>query len=863
MSYPPRRDQHTYYEDAYGATNPQRSSADVYAAVPTNHEAMMHHSYSTPYDDLASPSPRHDPLATPPIFQDDGQFPVRSQSSTSVGDHHDPYARYDTRTGSTYSLGGDGQSQRGLDPRSPSGMGVYDKYEDHEMSDKSKRRGASNVAGGRKLAKDGKVGFWGRLSGRGRKFLLLLALVILLIIIFAVAIPTAIIKHKNEKSDAASGSSGTTGKGTHTTSATAAKGIPTGASGSKDWKTAAYGGDGSIVYTEDGSSFTYNNSFGGFWVSIPFNDTAQAQDYVPPLNKEWDYSVDPIYGVNFGGWLTIEPFIAPSLFEPFNSPSNLPNATNNAIDEWHLSQALGSNLTSVITNHYETFITEKDFAEVAGAGLNWVRIPIPWWIIEVWDGEPFLANVGWTYFLKAIAWARKYGIRINLDLHAVPGSQNGYNHSGKQGSINFLNGVMGIANAQRTLDYIRTLTEFISQPQYKNVVPMFSVLNEPYGTTIGVDALRHFYYETYSMMRNITGFGTGNGPFITFHDAFFVLNTTDNGGWLGWMPGSDRVALDRHPYLCFATPNNDGLSYQAAKPCSYWASEMNQTAKDFGLAIAGEWSLAINDCGKWLNNVGNGNRYDGTYYIPNTDATTPQYASIGSCDPWNDYASWNSSIKQGLNLVATGHMSALRNWFFWTWKTGYSETLGKIANPMWNYQLGYRNGWIPRNPRDTRDACASLVKDNGFTVPMPNNPAPTLATWMTGGAGAGTQQNPALVSTYSQWPPTKLGAYTVANLPQYTPTASIITLPVSTPTTYPPGYSAVTTAGTGWFNSADTAGFMTEIPGCTYPNPWEGVSATAPTTPCTGAPNARAKRDVVDVASPLRTPPPVVPRRRT
>ena len=27
--------------------------------------------------------------------------------------------------------------------------------------------------------------------------------------------------------------------------------------------------------------------------------------------------------------------------------------------------------------------TEIDFAEIAGAGLNWVRIPLPWWAIEV------------------------------------------------------------------------------------------------------------------------------------------------------------------------------------------------------------------------------------------------------------------------------------------------------------------------------------------------------------------------------------------------------------------------------------------------------------------------------------------------
>ena len=89
------------------------------------------------------------------------------------------------------------------------------------------------------------------------------------------------------------------------------------------------------------------------------------------------------------------------------------------------------------------------------------------------------------YFLKAIEWARKYGLRINLDFHALPGSQNGWNHSGKLGSINVLYGPMGFANAQRSLGYIRTIAEFISQPQYSNVVTIFGITNEPMGTTMG------------------------------------------------------------------------------------------------------------------------------------------------------------------------------------------------------------------------------------------------------------------------------------------------------------------------------------------------------------------------------------------
>ena len=61
----------------------------------------------------------------------------------------------------------------------------------------------------------------------------------------------------------------------------------------------------------------------------------------------------------------------------------------------------------------------------------------------------------------------------------------GYNHSGKRGQINFLRGVMGMANAQRALNYIRIITEFISQPEYTNIVPMFSIMNEPVTGVIG------------------------------------------------------------------------------------------------------------------------------------------------------------------------------------------------------------------------------------------------------------------------------------------------------------------------------------------------------------------------------------------
>jgi len=38
---------------------------------------------------------------------------------------------------------------------------------------------------------------------------------------------------------------------------------------------------------------------------------------------------------------------------------------------------------------------------------------------------------------------------------------------------------MGLANAQRALNYIRIFTEFFSQPEWKDVVLMFGIMNEP------------------------------------------------------------------------------------------------------------------------------------------------------------------------------------------------------------------------------------------------------------------------------------------------------------------------------------------------------------------------------------------------
>jgi glucan 1,3-beta-glucosidase len=125
------------------------------------------------------------------------------------------------------------------------------------------------------------------------------------------------------------------------------------------------------------------------------------------------------------------------------------------VDEYTLSQYLGRDQARAeLEIHYATFVRRQSFQDIRDAGFNHVRMSFPYWIIEnVNPNDPYVEEIGWRYLLRAIEWAREVGLRINICLHAAPGSQNGWNHrylqtfcivvnyfSGRQGTIGWLNG---------------------------------------------------------------------------------------------------------------------------------------------------------------------------------------------------------------------------------------------------------------------------------------------------------------------------------------------------------------------------------------------------------------------------------------
>lgn len=143
-------------------------------------------------------------------------------------------------------------------------------------------------------------------------------------------------------------------------------------------------------------------------------------------------------------------------------------------------------------------------------------------------------------------------------------------------------------------------------------------------------------------------------------------------------------------------------------------------------------------------------------------------------------------------------------------------------------------------PKDPREAIGTCGGASPFKGP--------LESWQTGGAGADKLQA-AFTASYA-WPPTAVTSAGAATLlPTYTPTGTVVTLPVPT---FTKSAGGTVDAGNGWANTAsDTASNNVPIATCSYLDPWVGPTAAPPSPLCSGG--GAARRNEI--------PPPVITGR--
>lgn len=365
-------------------------------------------------------------------------------------------------------------------------------------------------------------------------------------------------------------------------------------------------------------------------------------DTIPP-SRSW------IRGVNVGGWLLAERFITPYLFA-VNSchlngelcwyPGQIgapPNASicdpsvcdpilpvlasdetanyhptdrrvymDYPVDEFTLGQTFSTSPQDVpvgkryMERHWDTFVTRKDILNLKQAGVQYVRVPMGFWIRGDVHGtqEPFIVG-GWPYFIRFAKWCREIGLEVWVDLHGAPGSENGFDNSGhflkKYTCKNWSNNATNVA---RTLAIVEDISKAIVSEGLQDTVTGFGILNEP-SPDCNVAVLRKYYDDAFDIVRSTLGLETAVFIGDMFHAKKF------NDGWWGDDHTHYNTFLDSHPYHVFSdeargfSPRQH-IAYvcrngnRGVNACCYQDHPRRNSIPADGISrIMGEWSAAF------------------------------------------------------------------------------------------------------------------------------------------------------------------------------------------------------------------------------------------------------------------------------
>jgi glucan 1,3-beta-glucosidase len=319
---------------------------------------------------------------------------------------------------------------------------------------------------------------------------------------------------------------------------------------------------------------------------------------------------------NLGGWLVLEPWITPSLFYRFLDMR--PGVDGGpAMDSYSLCESLGPvEGNKLMRAHFDSWITEDHIASLASRKVEMLRLPIGDWTLEPYG--PYVGcmrgakeKVDWLYDTCA-----KYGIKVLLDVHAMKGSQNGFDNSGMTNHVkwsddqHFSHWPDSVGEWQGEWDSdaqqysylshdnmnwsLKQAEGFLKRWGQHTAFYAYEPVNEPWWNS-DMDSLFQFYRDTRALVQQYAP-----QAIFCFHDAF----TYDSGLWntLFADDDMDKVVLDHHYYQAW----NQGM-YTTDEFCDDY--ENNAAYADtFKYPVwFGEWALATDVCAHWLGGFNDGN----------------------------------------------------------------------------------------------------------------------------------------------------------------------------------------------------------------------------------------------------------------
>jgi glucan 1,3-beta-glucosidase len=335
----------------------------------------------------------------------------------------------------------------------------------------------------------------------------------------------------------------------------------------------------------------------------------------------------------------LEAWITPSLFYQFTGKKG-PDEVGQ--DSYTFCEVLNRNPTpghanAVMQAHWEAWVTQDMITQLSQKGVELIRVPIGDWTFTPYgpyasqaDGVAGCMDGAKDWIKKILDWAEAANIKVLLDVHAMKGSQNGFDNSGVSNKTSWVDddnfthwdtawgewmgtwdndiGGYSTINWANVQWAIQVSNDIIAEWGTHKAFYALEPLNEPWWSS-DISILKTFYRQVRANLK-------AANPDIkfVFHDSFHG----DAATWNDMFDDDDmeNVVMDHHFYQAWYARNDDGC------PTGDY-TDVGQTCLDFycqdyinaneGLSEIkydvwiGEWSLATDTCAMWLGGFNDGN----------------------------------------------------------------------------------------------------------------------------------------------------------------------------------------------------------------------------------------------------------------
>jgi len=350
-------------------------------------------------------------------------------------------------------------------------------------------------------------------------------------------------------------------------------------------------------------------------------------------------------GVNFGGWLLWEP-------GPADKAPVVRMVRGTPPDEWTLSERLrerygDAQAERMMQQHRATLITKRDFVEIRDLGMNAVRIPFSYWLVQgPFPGEAYLGP-DLEPLDNAFRWAQETGLSIILCYHGTIGCQSDHQATGRCREDWNPNEWVVDAN-------VEVLRKVAKRYKGSTALGGITVVNEP-SCRIPLIKLRRYYRKAYSAIRSA---GVPERVEIIF--PIYQRPHTDLDSVFREEHGFKNVVFDVHIYHMFT----DNWFRMSLANHLRWAAAQGRwhDSKDIAdtgaRVIVSEWCLAL-----------------------------PTFAgSLVGCE-WSALtrAEQTAVLRSFARRQVQTFADHTHGWFFWSWKD---------EEKNWNFREICGKGWL-------------------------------------------------------------------------------------------------------------------------------------------------------------------------